>query len=225
MIRLFPLLLLFGLSEWARASAEDVAAPISGLVGVVMVHETGHALAAKAMGWNIDMFRPWPTRVTFTTKDGRKEDHWVMGMVKSSPDGAPPMEELERKQAIIAAMGTSATALSVLLLSPLLPNVSGFGASALNDYLLFATFDWPAYTFADTLAAATKGTWLHPNSFGDWGQVSATTGIRIGWFFVAALAESLLLNEYRLHFRRQAINRGAISGASTSSVLGFRFSF
>lgn len=209
--------MLVGFEALAQDFSHDFYSVTAGLIGTVMVHESGHALAAKAVGWKVETFRPFPTKMIFTQEDGTKTEQWVLGMVKSDPGADLGGPNFARNQAWISAMGSGAAAMAVVLLAPLLPELNGFGASALNDMLVFSTFEWPAYALVDTIAGLNVS-WLKANKFGDWNQVAAASGVNVHWYFLAGLAESLILNQYRLHFRREAIRRGAISSAATADV-------
>lgn len=178
--------------SFAQYLDNNLGSAAVGVTGSVFTHESGHALTAMAFGYKITHFRPFPSKIAHDMPDGSTQDKWVLGFVRSTAlDG--PSTDFERGW--IGAMGSGTNVLMVLALSPLLPEAKGFGAQALDDMLVFDTFDMPAYILSDTLGFA--GT-------GDWARVSKAFNIHLGWLLAGSIAESLLLNSYRMHFRDQA---------------------
>jgi hypothetical protein len=177
-------LFTFTCNASAQYLSNGIGSILIGGYGSVFVHEAGHALSAISLGKEIEFFRPYPSKVRWKLANGQVEEKWALGIVKIKSDKDEQVWENNSSQAIYSAMGSGANALAVLLLSPLLPELSGFGAQTLDDMLLFSTFDLPVYALADLLGL-TKGT-------GDWSQVAAATKIPIFWWFLGSVRSYLL---------------------------------
>ncbi len=184
---------LFFLIAVKSVFAADIAPMLIGGIASVTLHETGHALAAKLLGADVQVFAPYPLKVHFENSDGSLNDKWVLGLVKYSAFSG---EDANKKAAFVAAMGSGFNMLSVFILAPLLPHVgSDFSKTSLDSTMLFSCFDLPAYVATDILFGA-------PNN--DWSKVSKLTGVSLGWYFAGGLIASLITNEYRYYWHRQA---------------------
>jgi hypothetical protein len=189
MMRILYLLILILLSSSALAS-RDLGAAFTGLYATVVVHEAGHAVTAKMFGHNVDAFKPYPTKMKYRDEEGTIHEKWVAGYVSHSPRAGEKVSATAR--ATISAMGSGANIIAVLALAPLLPEVNGFGADALDQMLVFGTLDLPGYALGDAIGLN--------DGIGDWNQVAKATDISIWWFVLGGIAEGFLLNEYREHW-------------------------
>ncbi len=199
----------------AQYLSNGTGSAVVGAFGMVFTHESGHAIAGLLLGREIETFRPYPSKIKWELENGETTELWNLGFVQIKHDGEGPIWKGDRDHALVSAMGTGATSASVLLLSPLLPNVSGFGAQSLDDMLFFNTFDWPSYVVVDSLGL-TKGT-------GDWNQVSRATKVPMCVWLGASIATSLLLNQYRLYWRKKAPEGSPLK--QPDAALAMQFSF
>jgi hypothetical protein len=188
------LFMVFSVSS--KALAVETGASLLGIAGTVVIHEAGHALATHFLGGEVMAFRPYPTKALYLKEDGTYEEKWVAGLVMLKKFEG---ENAARKHALVAAMGSGGNMLSVLLLAPLMPSLSSdFSKNTLDSMMFFSTFDAPAYI---------AGNILNGNPDGDWSQVSKLTGVSLYWYFLGALASSLVVNEYRYHFHKKSFEQ------------------
>lgn len=174
--------------------ASDTGSTLLGVYGSILLHETGHATTSYLLGGKVLAFRPYPHRVKYLNADGSSHDKWVAGLVMSEPFQG---EEGSKKNAWVAAMGSGANLLSVILLAPLLPEIkSDFSKSTLDSMLFFSSFDMAAYTTVDLISK-------DPNN--DWNRVSELTGVSIYWYWVGGLIAGIAANEYRSYWHNKAL--------------------
>lgn len=202
--------------------SSNLGANLLGIWGTIFIHEGGHALTAKALGWDVQRFRPFPSRLEYRKADGTIERHWAAGYIMADTP-SPITPELRAKEfATISLMGTGASTLAALLLPPLLPHMKGFGVSVLNDMLVACSFDAPLY-----IGSALFEKWFMKDvsGFNDWAVVQKQTGVALEWWFLGSIATSALLFGHQRHFRDSAIRRGHFPASDLPAKIGLSFSF
>ncbi|MGE3385146.1 MAG: hypothetical protein AB7K41_00300 [Bdellovibrionales bacterium] len=214
--------MFFGTNAKAADFSGHAGATLTGAAASILMHESGHALAAKAVGWQIVAFKPYPTKLKIPLKEGGAKEVWAGGLVHFLPSEPAASPERRGHQAWVSAMGSVGNSLAVLALAPLLPELGGFGAMALNDAMIMSTFDWPAYALIDSLVywKLLKGT-----PYNDWHQVSLNTGIATPWYFLAGMGVSFLLNQYHRYWQNEAAERGALPTEFRTNIVGAKFLF
>lgn len=176
----------------SQAHGSQFFSTLSGILLQTTIHESGHAGAAMIYGWQVDDFRPYPTICG---------ERLAGGCVTSHPDEEPRLADGSinkrylRESRAIAAAGTMASQLSVLLLTPLVAKTrpSSFIGQTLRNMLYFQNLDWIFYVATDTLTEFK----------GDWYTVAQTNGIPTASYLPPAALSYWALNRYRQSFFKQ----------------------
>lgn len=201
---ILPLMVMIlggGTARPARADFKDVAANATGLFLNILVHETGHAATATALGWKVTDFRPYPHLC-----GGR-----LVGGCVLAVNDEPEFDEdgrfnrrylIEERQ--VAGAGSLFSNASVLALAPLQKSfrASGFAGMTLGWMLVYQNYDWLFYTLTDSFTGFE----------GDWHAVAQTLDVPTYYFIAPAALNFWLLKRYRLAFARS----GAVAGSKAS---------
>lgn len=171
----------------ARAQGEITEVQALGLglgaaLTEITLHETGHALVAASLGWEIHKFAPYPH-----VCGGR----FVGGCVVTSSDEPRDSEDSDSEQAWVSAAGSLTSTLSALALAPLVRDVDDPHARFYLDRVVFyQRFDFPFYVLVDLLGFE-----------GDWQSVADHTGVSLWWFLPVAAAHVYGMEMYVRRFR------------------------
>ena len=123
----------------------------------ILLHETGHAVIAASLGWEIHKFAPYPHVC------GGK---FVGGCVVTSSDEGEDSPDANSEQAWVSAAGSLTSTMSALAITPFIKKVDDPHASFYLDRLVwYQGFDFPFYVLVDLLGFG-----------GDWQSAADHTG-------------------------------------------------
>lgn len=164
-------------------------ATLTGILLETTIHESGHALTALAVGWEVDQFRPYPHICGGRLVGGCVSTH--TDLKPYGDDGKMNRKYLAENRAISAA-GSLASQLGVLIFSPLVGKLkaSTFWGKALRQMLFFQNMDWLFYTVTDSVS----------NFQGDWYSVAKSLDVPTYTFVPPAALSAAGLNIYRQKF-------------------------
>lgn len=191
-MRALLLSMIFCCTGLVQAKPVDPAwAALSGPLGEVFIHESGHAVTMLTFGIGIKSFRPFPNIC------GGK---FVGGCVipsKRFAKGAMPFLSERAQSAWISAAGSLFSMGGVLALAPLMPKIRNeFNRQTIENITYLQVRDFPFYIIADFLGFD-----------GDWRSVSQLTGFGLWWFVPLAIGEYLVLDSYWDRYRVKALQK------------------
>jgi hypothetical protein len=149
--------------------AEIFGLTIGAALTEITLHETGHAVMAASLGWEIHKFAPYPHMC------GGK---FVGGCVMTSTDEEADSPDYDSEQAWVSASGSIASTLSALALAPFVNDIQDpYGREYARQVVFYQRFDFPFYVLYDLLGFD-----------GDWQSVADHTGVSLWWFVPLAAA-------------------------------------
>ncbi len=188
---MFSLLTILSMTTGRAWAIDPSVSPVTGIIGSIFWHETGHALTAKAGGFEVISFQPYPSMCGANFRPGCV----IVGGRTSK--GILPFLSTKSAGTLISVMGTGFSIIGVLATAPLLPRIDNEHNRKMFETMIdLQTIEWPMYVLSDLIGYG-----------GDWSHIAKNTKIPLIAYLPFSIAAYVGLSQYSKPYKQKAMEK------------------